>query len=173
MKKLLAVTIIAVWGSISLASGSATDQQVEILARKVQNLEIRLSQVERKLGSGPSNPPSYPYPEDTVCTLVGRYSKVWYLGKGSNALDAEYNVRKTCQESDSYGAGGCVDNVTCEQAETYGRPKTCLLTGTYSKVIYRGTGLTRLEANYAARKDCQTHDSYGAGGCAQDAVCSQ
>lgn len=172
MKKFAAIVVLTVWGSISLAAGGNTDQRVDILERKMQRLEARLQQVERQLSSGSGSYP-YPYPEDAVCTLVGKYSKVWYLGKGANNLDAEYNVRKACQESDSWGATGCTEPVSCEQAEVYGRAKTCLLTGTYSKVIYRGTGMTKIEAVYAARKECQSKDSWGATGCQAEAVCSQ
>ena len=150
---------------------SVSDPKTLDLQLQIRRLEARLSRVERELGMGSSQP--YPNPSDSVCLIQGTYSKSWYIGKGSNRLDAEFSARKSCQDSDSWGAGGCTAAVTCDSADIYGSTKTCLLTGTYSKVMYRGSGSTKLEANYAVRKSCEKSDSWGAGGCQGDLVCSE
>jgi hypothetical protein len=93
---------------------------------------------------------------EQVCMVRNSISNKSYLGKGDNAIRASFEAQRLCA-AQSY-ANSC-SNATCEQVDTLRRqrPFVCLIENPIANKSYRGTGATRLEAEYQGRNACEAN----------------
>jgi hypothetical protein len=152
-----------------------TERLVQQLDERVRMLDDRLRVLEeerRHRPIVPMPPPPAPFVGQFACVLTNPYSNLSYSGNGLNNIDAEFGARKACQDRDGY-ASGCTSAVRCDQESSPVANKTCMVQNRYSNLTYRGSGKSKIEAEYQAKLACQNSDGYVAGCASGTLTCSQ
>lgn len=126
-----------------------------------QNLENRVSELERivydlhqrisTLENGGSRPPRF---QEISCMVTADAYNNVYLGKGRTRLDAETTALQAC--ANSLNASVCKKVVCDDSNRTNIRGAVCVVTAKAYNNVYKGEGTTLIEAEYKARKACET-----------------
>lgn len=93
---------------------------------------------------------------EQACMVRNPISNKSYFGKGNNTIRASFEAQSLCA-AQSY-SNNC-SNATCEQVDPLRRqrPFVCLIENPIANKSYRGTGSTRLEAEYQGRSACEAN----------------
>jgi|GEM_PF-6802099 len=140
------------------------DRRVDQLERRGEDqsreLRDRLERLEaqvRALSMGPIQPP--PTAAVTECLITNATSGKVYFGSAGNNLDAGFKAVQDCEQKDPY-TQSCRQTPRCDTGFLGAPQKVCIVTNQTSNLEYRGSGLTRISAEFNAKNDCQNRDAY-------------
>ncbi|MNJ93304.1 hypothetical protein D3C87_109830 [compost metagenome] len=152
MKKALLVFVILHAVSMlahaqSRNPGRDLESRVNYLERTVYDLNQRLQRLE-----GGGGRPA-PYTEVSCMATADTYYGVFF-GKARTRIEAETIALQAC--SASHNPIFCKKTVCDDQNPSYINGAVCTVTSSTYNTIHKGEGKSLLEAEYKARKDCQS-----------------
>lgn len=91
---------------------------------------------------------------EQACMVRNSATNKSYLGKGQNTIRASFEAQRQCAAESFNNSCG---NATCEQIDPMRgqRPFNCLIENPTTNKSYRGTGASRLEAEFNGRRACE------------------
>lgn len=93
---------------------------------------------------------------EQACMVRNPISNKSYLGRGENLIRASFEAQTQCAAAPYSNNCG---NAACEQVDPLRRqrPFVCLIENPIANKSYRGTGATRLEAEFQGRNACEAN----------------